>query len=62
MNYFAKAAGVDKITISNYNKCLKDLGLIYIRSSGDVSFRNNFYGRYKDKGFIDEYVKQRKEF
>lgn len=65
IEYICKLTGLSKSTILSYNKILEDLQLLYIYHATDyyhtdthaIKSPPNVYGRYCDRAYVDQYVK-----
>lgn len=51
--FFCRNYNMNRVTISNYNKQLEKMNLLYIVHSKGIDGENNYYGRYEDKDLID---------
>lgn len=51
--FFCRNYNMNRVTISNYNKQLEKMNLLYIVHSKGIDGENNYYGRYEDKNLID---------
>ena len=65
IEYLCKLTGLSRTTIFTYNKILEELQLIYIYHAADyyhtdahtIKSPPNVYGRYRDKEYVNQYVK-----
>lgn len=65
IEYLCKLTGLSKSTILTYNKILEDLQIIYIYHAADyyrtdphtIKSPPNVYGRYRDREYINQYIK-----
>lgn len=55
-DYFCKWEGINPKTVSQYNKILEKIGVVYFNRTRDAS---NVYGRPADKVLVDNYAKKR---
>ena len=56
MSYYIKNLGISEKTIINYNECLENMHIIYIRREMSNDGKTNCYGLYIDKEEIDKYA------